>query len=454
MAAIFFAVTFFALFLHMGKLVNYGFPFFAALISAWLCAKKRGPYIAFVWWLWLLSPEIRRLVDFEIGFQSVSPVMLAPFLASGTSLITTIRRIHWLNRKPYFPFALLLIGLLYAFLIGLLRNGLTPALFDLLNYVGPLLFGMHVALLPERHAELRRDLQSVFSSSLVILGGYGIFQFFHLPPWDAYWMHSTATVLTSIGRARAEDFRIFGPLNSSGPYAIALMALLIYFFSMHGIRKWLGGAFAFPAFLLTLVRSAWGGWLIGFVYVLSRARRRDALRFALVFAAIALLAWPLLSGPVASTFLTNRLQTFHHLTTDSSFEARRQFYISFLETALSEIIGRGLGGAGLAQKLAAGAQAVNFDSGLMLIPYEFGWVGAMSFLAGLVWLGIRVFHATKFEDDPLIRAAAGVFFASLSQLVFFNVFGGVSGMIAWLAAGLVTSTHASPRRAQSANRPG
>ncbi|WP_141216224.1 MULTISPECIES: hypothetical protein [Nocardiaceae] len=59
----------------------------------------------------------------------------------------------------------------------------------------------------------------------LVIGGYGVYQFFALPSWDRAWM--VASKLSSIGAPVPEQVRVFGTAESPGPFAIILGLCLI-----------------------------------------------------------------------------------------------------------------------------------------------------------------------------------------------------------------------------------
>ena len=101
-----------------------------------------------------------------------------------------------------------------------------------------------------------------------MFGGYGIYQFFFLAPWDAFWMR--VVQMDSIGRPAPFEVRIFGTLNSPGPYADMLAASLLVALGASGRLPWLAGMPAVVALLLSLVRAAWVGYAAGLFLLLAR----------------------------------------------------------------------------------------------------------------------------------------------------------------------------------------
>lgn len=62
--------------------VRYFYTPLAFTVAAILFARFPAAYLVHVWWLWFLTPFVRRVVDFHSGWTEFSPIMLAPYVAS------------------------------------------------------------------------------------------------------------------------------------------------------------------------------------------------------------------------------------------------------------------------------------------------------------------------------------------------------------------------------------
>jgi hypothetical protein len=142
----------------------------------------------------------------------------------------------------------------------------------------------------------------------------------------------------------------------------------------------------------------------------------------------------LVAGPVAQA-ISARFGTFSDIQQDNSFQARQELYQTFSMTAFSQPIGLGLGGIGNAAKLENG-QAVVFDSGILQVPYQFGWAGGAVFLWAIGAMLRRVLEITRQSNDRIGIAGAGVFIAMLAQNVFASTFSGVLGLAMWVGMAL------------------
>ena len=66
----------------------------------------RGQYVSFVIWLYMITPFVRRVVDYQAGYQDVSMVTLAPQLAATVSLFCVFQKLPLLITFTFCLFCL------------------------------------------------------------------------------------------------------------------------------------------------------------------------------------------------------------------------------------------------------------------------------------------------------------------------------------------------------------
>jgi hypothetical protein len=422
---------------HQGTVLTLAFPVLATMTGLWLYFKSPARYVGFMWWLWFLSPEVRRLADFAKGaFTPTSLIQIAPLAVTMISGLTLLRHYQILAQRRGLPILLILLGLAYAFLVGVVGSGPLAAIYDLANWVYPILIGFHIMANSRRYPEYRDAIVSAFVWGMLIMGAYGIVQFFIMPPWDALWM--LGSQMNSQGDPVPYGVRVFSTMNSSGPFAFAMMGALVFVLAAAQRVRWLAGAVGFISFCLSLVRSTWGGWVIALMIQLVKSSNRVRLR--IVFSAIVLagLCVPLLAvGPVADR-LTTRLSSVTNLNDDQSYEARNQFYAEFAQTAFTDVSGEGLGATGTSTKLSNDGGELgkygNFDSGVMNIPFVLGWPGTLLYLSGILWLLMRAVRASfAMRDDKFVSACLSLGLAVFAMLVFTNSLIGTGGLLLFMS---------------------
>ena len=426
---------------QQGGLLHLLYPSGALLVGGLLYLRHPALYVGLNWWVWFLTPEVRRLVDYQSGWHPQSTVMLAPYLVAGLAFITLLRHSPKLQVFPFLPIGLVSAGLAYGFGIGVLKVGASAATFDLLNWAVPVVMAFHLMVRWRDYPDYRRVTQRAFLWGVLVMGLYGLQQFVDPPAWDQFWMQNAP--MASIGSPEPFKVRVFSTMNSPGPFAAVITAGLLVLLSSGGLRSWTAIGAGFVGFMLSLVRSVWVALVVG-LCILAAHRGRSRPRLLATLVVTGLVVWPLLTfGPIAET-LNSRLQTLNYIQQDTSFVDRLEFYGRFAPQAFFNVLGEGLGSTGVATKLSNGGELGrlgDFDSGIMAIPFTLGWPGTLLFMSGLVWLALHALRSPK-RPDTFAAACRAVVAGSLAQFVFQNVATGVSGMVFWYFLGLAMAARA------------
>ncbi len=418
---------------HQGTVLTLAFPVLAIATGLWLYFVNPVRYVGFMWWLWFLSPEVRRLADYgKGGFTPTSLIQVAPLAVTMISGLSLLRYYPVLAQRRGLPLLLALLGIGYGFVVGVVGNGPAAAVFDLANWVYPLLIGFHIMVLTRQYEECRDTIVNTFIYGMFVMGAYGLIQFFIMPPWDAMWM--IGSDMNSQGDPVPLGVRVFSTMNSSGPFAFAMMgAMVLVMAAKHRVR-WIAAAFGFFSFALSLVRSTWGGWAIAMVIQLMKSSNKVRLRIIVSAFVLAGICVPLLTfGPVADR-MQQRLNTLVNLSDDQSYEARNQFYADFAKTAFTDVTGEGLGATGASTKLSSSngqlGQYGSFDSGVMNIPFVLGWPGTLMYMAGVLWLIARaVRQSLRMREDRYVCACLSLMVSIFAMLVFTNSLVGTGGLL-------------------------
>ena len=420
----------------LAPLVQLAYPGAALVAAALLLWRRPVLYLGFTWWVWFLTPEVRRVVDLHVGYTDSSPVMLAPFLVSGVALFAVFSRLSYLPRPYRLPLAFTAAGLLYAYGVGILYNGPVTATFDLLTWGVPVIVGAYVLTHAHLIAALREVTRRAFAWGIVVMGLYAAVQYFYLPAWDGYWMDHAG--LGSIGSSEPQLVRVFSTLNSPGPFAAVMMAGLLLVFTKGGPVTSVGAAAGFLGFALAAVRATWAGWLVGFIVVVSSLPLRLRTRLLGTLFLLLLVAVPAFTvGPVAK-LLSQRLQTFTDLGSDVSFNERTELYANLPRFTASNPLGRGLGSTGVASSLSLRGSSVqdtalqNLDSGIIAVLYSFGILGTLYFVGGALSIFGTVLRLGLRSANVTDASYVGIMVAMVVQLAFGNIWGGVTGMILWV----------------------
>ncbi len=126
-------------FAHQGRLLELVFSAGAVVVAFLLLRHSFARYLSFVVWLFMLAPEVRRVVDFYSGaFSGQSLFMVTP-LVSVMSLPLLVKRRDMLLQRRAVPLLLTGTGILYGFVMGVLNAGLFAATYDLVYWAFPIL---------------------------------------------------------------------------------------------------------------------------------------------------------------------------------------------------------------------------------------------------------------------------------------------------------------------------
>jgi hypothetical protein len=395
---------------------------------------QRPLYAGYTLWLWCLTPFIRRLVDYQAGWDPASSLLVAPLLVTALSAITFVRRFPELRRRLLVPVTLVIVAIAWAYLVGLVHSGLLPATYGLLTWVAPVFFGFHLAVGWQDFPEHRGVVGGALMGTVLVSGLYGILQFVIPLPWDRYWMISSG--MSVVGQPYPFLVRVFGTLNSPAPFAILMLSGLIVIFSRASWLRWPAVGVGYAALLLSMVRSAWVAWLVGILIYGASLRFRFKARLAGALLMLAVLLVPLLVFEPTGQVLGARFRTFSELDHDASYQARGSFYAGMLERILANPLGNGLGATGSAAVLNQNALK-DFDSGILDVFYSLGWPGAALFLAGLGLIVASILRLREPDEDFFVKACRAAALAVLLLMPSFNSLVGMGGVMFWGLLGLV-----------------
>jgi hypothetical protein len=424
-----------------GRAANIAFAAAAVLTGAVLISRSPTIYSSFCLWIWFLTPFVRRVLDYRHGWSPTSPALLAPPLVAALSILTLMRHAKELRGRLFAPYLLILGALAYGYSVGAINAGFIPASYALLTWLAPLVFGVHLALSWRQYVELSAAMKKTFAVALPLLALYGVYQFVRIPVWDAQWMINAE--LKSIGAPFPFLVRVFGTLNTPGPYAAFLLAGMLMMLTGKGFVRFPGIAVAFIALLLTRTRAVWIAFLIGLIIQqLSQPVARLPRRL-LTLVIVSILAAPLTQIPTFRNTIVNRMSTLKDISADNSFVKRVQFSEDAAEGIAQTAGGNGLGTTGGAIKLTNGRVGTrSLDNGFLELFYLFGWPGGAMFLLGVAALLYQSFRFAEARRDPFASAVRASGIALVAILPIGDVFSGSTGALLWAMMGLSISAHA------------
>lgn len=412
----------------MLRILSLGYLTGTAGVGFWLYLTNPPLYVGFTMWIWFVSPFVRRIIDYSLGAftpPNMALALLAPYVVTGLSIFDLPRFGKRLIQRQYAPLLLCLLGVIYGLLVGLPKTGGFSAATALLNWLCPLLLGFHILARPSLYPKFRSTFRTVFAFGVLVLGTYGVFQFFSAPPWDVLWMKGSG--MLSIGQTESMEIRVFGMLDSPGPYAMVMMAGLILLFDTGGTIAKLAVVPGYLGILLSLVRGAWGGWVLAFGYSVLRSRGASRRRLVLALALVMAVVAPIVTTGEIGDRTGERFETFSNLEEDGSLEDRQYMYQTATLDALLNPIGEGLGGG-------------TFDSGFLTILYQLGWLGSLFYLGGLIMLMRTIIFGGPPNEEKFVALCAGIVIGYFALMLMGLQVTEAKGCIFWSMASLVLAS--------------
>lgn len=416
-----------------GGLVRFLFPALATGLAAYLYFQFPVLYLGFTWWIWFLTPWVRRYVDYRLNVYDDQPlILLTPFLVTFICVLTFLRKLPKVYNSDGLPFVLAIMAVTYSFFIGMILNSPIAAVRAFLDWMTPLLFGFHLYANWRDYPEYRQNTYRVFLWGVLLMGAYGVYQYIVAPEWDRFWI--VGTKLITFGRPEPLEIRVFSTMNSPGPFAVAVMAGLLLIFNDRGGLRFPAIGLGYLSFMLSLVRTAWLGWMVAFPALILSLRQKFQIRLFASILLVMLIVIPLtVSEPFASVIL-DRLDTLTNVQRDQSFRDRTGIYERNVKIAFSN--GLGMGAGGIYYITPEGKpEKVVFDSAVLDMFFTLGWVGAVPYLVGLLLLLYTLLQSAG-SPDPFLSSAIAIVIGVVVQFGFGSAMLGASGLILWGFIGL------------------
>lgn len=419
----------------VGKVANILFPAGAVSVGLFLYSRYPVMYVGFTWWIWFLAPFMRRLVDFRSGFSDPSLILLTPYLVTLLSVLTFFKLIPRAVQIGAEPFVLSAAATIYAYLVALNKSSYVAASIGMLDWFTPIIFGFYVFSQWRHYPEYRKNTESVFFWCVLITGAYGVYQYFVAPGWDTFWL--TNTELVSAGKPAPFELRVWSTMHGPGVFANVMAAGLIVIMSTTSPLSLPANAVGFLSLLVSLVRSAWLGWFVGCLSLVSFLKPRLQMRLVALGLVTALLVIPLTALDSFSGVISSRLESLTNLKQDASASDRQNAYQNFLENGLTNVVGNGIAAGGI------------FDSAIIDSLNSLGWIGTLSYWAGVVGLYARMLFGSNKGHDSFTATTRAVCLGAAIQLIGGSVMLGLPGVVMWGFLGLAAAAH---KFYQTANR--
>jgi hypothetical protein len=412
-----------------GKILNLVFPIAALAVGIRLYFSYPILYIGFSWWILFLTPLIRRLADYRSSYTEPSPLLLAPYLVMGVTLVTVWRYLPTIHRQGGLPFVLSLVGIFYGILIGLINRAPFAVARSCLDWLAPVTFGFHLFVNWRDYPSYRQNIYRVFLWGTLVMGFYGVFQYVVAPEWERLWLINSG-MTSSQGLPQPFGMRVWSTMASVEPFSAVMAACLLLLFTSRGALSISASVGGYLSFLLSMGRSAWVGWLGGLLTLTGYLKPKHQMRLMITVLVIALLVVPLTTIEPFSKTINNRLSTFSNLEEDGSAKGRKDSFEYLIGSALTSFVGEGIGGPG-------------YDSSILLPLFHLGWFGTIPYMGGMFLLVFGVFQSSEGSFDVFTGAVRAIVMSALVRLPVNNSIVGSSGIVLWgfLALGMAAQKY-------------
>lgn len=392
-----------------------------SFFGAVLALSRSSWFVDYAFLIVAFNRCVRRIVDYNNDFfNPYSLISLTPLVVCGfgaLAVLSTLVRASTPGeariREILLPYS---VAVAFAFAIGIFNNKL-GAIYSLGEFLAPIGFVAFGAWFAHDSNVSDRWCKN-FCLIAFAVASYGLWQFYTIPPWDAFWLLAV-NFDGYMGQPEPTKMTLFSTLQERGPTGMFLAGGLILLI-LRGVFPYL---FRWPmamvigyAMLLTYTRTSVILCIASCILfpVINRNANFKVLLGAIVF--LTVVAPIVVQRLPGSDTAIARVSTLANMQEDGSFRGRLALLRYSLGEALYEPLGLGLGSHGLAAKVSASTKAGMGDStGYVQTLRTFGWVGT-----ALVALCLaRLWRDSSYAFDQM---------DSDNTVLFFR---------AWFAAGMV-----------------
>jgi len=406
------------LLIHAGSILRLTYPLLALAVGVFLYLRYPILYIGFTWWVWFLTPLVTRLADYQSGWDAQRLMMVAPYLVTLVTLATFFKNLPRSYREGGLPFVLTFAGVFYGFVIGLIMNSPAAAARSLLDWLSPVSFGFHIFMNWRDYPNYRQNIQRTFLWGVLLVGMYGLMQYVVAPDWDRLWL-VTSKMTSSAGRPEPFGFRLWSTMHEPAACGYLMMTGGLLLLNSNNPLRIPAALFGYLTLLLTMVRTVWGAWLVGFITLITSLKPQLQMRLIITILVVTVCVIPLTTILPLSDGLTSRLQSFSNLENDTSANDRKALYQGLLNIALSEGFGQGLG------------SGEPIDSGILVILLTLGWFGTSFYLGGIILLLFILFQGSESRFDPFANTARSISIGLIGIIFFGSPTLSIYGMFFW-----------------------
>jgi hypothetical protein len=250
---------------------------------------------------------------------------------------------------------------------------------------------------------------------------------------------------TTFGSPEPMEIRAFSTMNAPVVFGLTIMCTLIVVLGMKGKVKFLAGACGLAGLILSLNRSAWLGFAVGAIFVVWQMALRDKLRIVTGFLVCTLISPVILLVPGTNELLADKVDSFGNISSDVSFQARFEGYMSAVKALGQEPFGEGVGSPELAHRTLENDDAIGpHDSLILELLYSLGWLGTLCYLCAIGLILCQGFSNSS-TKGPFETSMKAIMIAFLAQCLLNDIVYGGVGLIFWIGAGMHLSAIAKEK---------
>jgi len=438
-----------ALLAGAGRPLRLVYPILAVGVGVRLLLTSTPDYVRFVLWLWTLTPLVRRIADFQAGWQDPSLVLLTPYLVTSSAAVHAVIKtlLFPAAYRPTVPpgltmFLLARLGAAIGIPVGF-ATGAPGAVIETLNWIVPLVFGGYIASCADEREAIEDAVVSTFGLIAPLAGAYAVYQFFSLPGWDANWMLNSE--MKSIGSAEALAVRVFSTMHSPGVLGYFIVVPIVTWLAQPIGRGVLPACLALVALLLSQVRTAWLAFAVAAILVVLSLRLAAGIRVLLLVTFGLICVTPFLQIPDVSERVSARIESLRDLPSyDESAVSRIEGHRRVFVFMAAHPFGAGIGADPVELKDTVGMRDGFLVAGLI----QFGFIGAVLHVLSLLVLSLYLwtyyYRSISVRPQGVGLAAVGMGFMVTLALGIPTI--APVGVILWLVGGLAAAHERAVRQ--------
>jgi hypothetical protein len=319
----------------------------------------------------------------------------------------------------------------YGVVIGLTKYSIVQIAPAILNWLVPLCFAFFLVESHSDYDAIRRSFESTFLIGTLLMGVYGVYQFFFFPPWDLLWLKNMKT--TAFGSAEPMEIRAFSTMNAPVIFGLTIMTTLLVVLCSKSSFRLIAGIFGCLGLTLSLERASWLGFVIGGLFVVWKMNARERRRIIIPAIIVCALS-PIVSVvPEVRDVIEEKIKSTTNLDQDVSYQARIVGYQNAFALLAREPFGEGVGSPDIDHNKVDFDDTIGpHDSLFLELLYSLGWSGSALYLAGMGLITWRAFTHSATED-PFEISMKGVWVAFFAQCLLNDIVYGGVGVFFWSA---------------------